>query len=134
MEAMRVEESRALTDKERLLLERLMFHGTPASKSYAAQLPLVAVVSRCTCGCPSIDLSVGGRVASLGSPTTILGEAGGVSPEGISFGIILHGREGLISELEVYPIDGEGVLSIPGIDDIRFDTRSEIDRDDPGEK
>ena len=122
---MRVEEKRDLTDKERLLLERLMLHGTLASKNYAGQLPLVAVVSRCTCGCPSIDLSVGGRIGSLGSPTTILAEASGISPEGISFGIILHGRGGLISELEVYPISREGVFSIPAIEDIRFETGSE---------
>jgi len=48
-------------------------------------------------------LAVAGRIAPPGSPTVILAEAGGVSPEGISFGVILHGREGLLSELEVYP-------------------------------
>jgi hypothetical protein len=34
--------------------------------------------------------------------------------------LILHGREGLISELEVYPIDGEGVFTLPEIDKIDF--------------
>ena len=50
----------------------------------------------------------------------ILSEAGGVSPEGISFGIILHGREGLLSELEVYPISGEGKFTLPDVDRIEF--------------
>jgi hypothetical protein len=48
---MRVQEGRGLTDEERLLLERLLSHGTPESKGYAEQLPLVTVTSRCGCGC-----------------------------------------------------------------------------------
>jgi len=105
-----------------MLLERLLAHGTPESRKYADQLPTVTVASRCGCGCPTIDLAVGGHAASLKSPTVILSEAGGVSPEGISFGIILHGREGLISELEFYPVDGEGEFSIPTLDLIKFYT------------
>jgi len=117
---MPVQEKRELTEKERMLLERLLANGTPESNSYANQLPLVRVASRCGCGCPTIGLAVGGRASLPSSPTVILSEAGGVSPEGISFGIILHGREGLISELEVYPVDGEGVFSIPDLDKFEF--------------
>jgi hypothetical protein len=119
---MPVQESRDLTEKERVLLARLLAHGTPESNSFAGQLPLVRVSSRCGCGCPTIGLAVGGRAASPCSATVILSEAGGVSPEGISFGIILHGREGLISELEFYPVDGEGVFSVPDLDRIEFYT------------
>ena len=117
---MPVPDARELTPKERSLLERLLFHGTAESQPYIEQLPRVAVASRCGCGCPTIDLAVGGRAASLGSSTTILSEAGGVSPEGISFGIILHGREGLISELEVYPTDGDAAFTLPDIEQIEF--------------
>jgi hypothetical protein len=119
---MRVQERRGLTEKERMLMELLFANGTLESKTYAEQLGRVTVASRCGCGCPTIDLAVEGRTASPRSPTVILSEAGGVSPEGISFGIILHVREGLISELEFYPIDGEGVFSIPGLDKIEFYT------------
>ncbi len=117
---LRVPDARERTSKERLLLERLLLHGTAESGPYVEQFPRVTVASRCGCGCPTIDLAVEGRVASLGSPTVILSEAGGVSPEGISFGIILHSREGLISELEVYPIDGEGAFTLPDVDQIEF--------------
>jgi len=116
----RVPNIRELTSRERSLIERLLLHGTPASRSYIEQLPRVTVTSRCGCGCPTVDLAVGGRVASLGSPTVILSEAGAISPEGISFGIILHGREGLISELEVYPMDEEGAFTLPEVDRIEF--------------
>ena len=37
-----------------------------------------------------------------------------------SFGIILHGREGRISELEVYPVNGEGTFTLPDIEEIGF--------------
>jgi hypothetical protein len=117
---MRVPDARELSEKERALLEQLILHGTAESKSYVEQLPHVTVASRCGCGCPTIDLAVTGRVASPGSPSAILGEAGGVSPEGISFGVILHGREGLLSELEVYPIEGDAVFTLPDIDQIEF--------------
>jgi hypothetical protein len=119
---MPVKESRDLSEKERILLHRLLAHGTPVSNSYASQLPLVRVASRCGCGCPTISLTVGDRAASPRSPSVILSEARGVSPEGISFGIILHVREELISELEFYPVDGEGVFSIPDLDKIEFYT------------
>lgn len=116
---MRVPDARQLTPKERSLLERLLSHGTTESKSYVEQLPLVTVVSRCGCGCPTIDLAVDGRAASHGSPSLILSEASGVSPEGVSFGIILHSREGLISELETYPLE-DVAFTLPDIERISF--------------
>jgi hypothetical protein len=120
MANMRVEDHRDLSRKERILLERLLSNGTPEAVTYLEQLSKVTVVSRCACGCPTIDLAVNGRIASPASTTVILSEAGGVSPEGISFGIILHGREGLVSELEVYPVDGQGPFTLPDMEDIDF--------------
>jgi hypothetical protein len=118
--AMRVPEARELSEKERVLLEQLLLHGTAESRTYVEQLSRVTVASRCGCGCPTIDLAVADRIAPPGSPTVILSEAGGVSPEGISFGVILHGREGLLSELEVYPIEGDAVFTLPDLDQIEF--------------
>jgi hypothetical protein len=109
---------RPLTEDERRLLEWLLHHGTPAAATYLGQLPSVSVVSRCGCGCPTIDFAVSGRAASLGSPTTVLADVGGTSPEGVRVGIIVHGREGLISELEVYSVAGQGTFSMPRIEDI----------------
>src|SRR5262245_13669856 len=115
---MRVPEDRELTEKERLLIERLLSNGNAESRTYVAQLSRVTVVSRCSCGCPTVDLAVDGRTASLGSATEILGEAGGVSPEGRPFGVILHGRQGLLSELEVYPLGSDAPFTLPEIDQI----------------
>ena len=49
---------------------------------------------------PEVRELTGGQTASLGSPSRILSEASGMFPEQVWFGIILQGREGLISELE----------------------------------
>jgi hypothetical protein len=120
---MTVPDARQLTQKERSLLEELLSHGTAESKLYTGQLPLVTVASRCGCGCPTINLAVDGKVASHRSPSLILSEASGVSPEGVSFGIILHCREGLISELEVYPLK-DVAFTLPEIEQIEFSTQT----------
>ena len=117
---MHVPEARELSEKERVLLEQLLLHGKAESTTDVEQLSRVTVASRCGCGCPTIDLAVAGRIAPPGSPSVILSDGGGVSPEGISFGVILHGREGLLSELEVYPIEGDAVFTLPDIDQIEF--------------
>ncbi len=71
-------------------------------------------------GCPTIDLAVRGRAASPGSPAEILSEASGVSPESVQFGIILHARAGLLSELEVYALGEGGAFPLPEIDRLEF--------------
>ena len=110
---------RPLTPEECGLLGWLLNHGTPEAAQYLEQLPLVSVVSRCACGCPTIDLAVSGRAAPLSSPTTILADAQGVSPEGVRVGVIVHGRQGLISELEIYSLAGhEAKFSLPRLRDL----------------
>jgi len=116
----RIPEFRELTNSERSLLERLLEQGTPRAKVYAEQLSQVTVVSRCSCGCPTIDPAVRGQAASPGSPSEILSEARGMSPEKVQFGIILHAREGLLSELEVYALGEAGAFTLPEIDRIEF--------------
>jgi hypothetical protein len=94
------------------LLEWLLAHGCPNAGLYAAQLPQVTVVSRCSCGCPTIDLAVHGK-QTFGA-SELVADAEGRSREGISVGVILHGRKGQLAELEVYPIDEiQGPFALP---------------------
>lgn len=116
-----VPDRRPLTDSERELVRFLLEHGTKDAAAYAQQLPDVMVVSRCGCGCPTINLAVGGRAAAPSSPSTTLADAQGRSPEGDSCGIILHERDGLISELEIYSFGDAGQFSLPRIEDISFE-------------
>jgi hypothetical protein len=93
---------RPLTVEERTLCEWLIAHGTSKATEYAPQLSRVTVVgTSCRCGCPSVDLAVDGK-HTVG-PSEIIGDAVGSSPEGVQVGVILHCREGQLSELEVYP-------------------------------
>jgi hypothetical protein len=108
----RAPENRPLTTDERILLEWLIANGSPSAMKYAPQIPRVSVVSRCTCGCPTIDLAVDGKHVDGGSE--LVADFVGRSPEGIQVGVILHCRGGQISELEVYAMgDVKGVFGLP---------------------
>ena len=106
-------EERPLSNEEVALLEWLIDHGRPDASKYRFQIPLLRVVSKCGCGCPSIDLATGSASHKTGAPSIIAdGEA--TSPEGVFVGIILHVRGGEISKLEVYSITGqESRFSLP---------------------
>jgi hypothetical protein len=111
----RAPENRPLTTDERILLEWLISNGSPSAAKYASQIPRVSVVSRCTCGCPTIDLAVDGEHVDGGSE--LVADFVGKSPEGIQVGVILHCRGDQISELEVYAMgEVKGVFGLPSPD------------------
>lgn len=113
-------EHRPLTDAERALLEWLIAHGGPEAQQYAPQLSQVRVVARCTCGCPTIDLAIGERQRRTVGASVLLADFDGVTPEGIEVGVILHAREGELSELEVYAKpEVDGSFNLPKIDSLR---------------
>jgi predicted dithiol-disulfide oxidoreductase (DUF899 family) len=54
------------------------------------------------------------------APSHILADFVGKTPEGIEVGVILHAREGAISELEVYAMpDVTGPFSLPSIESLK---------------
>jgi hypothetical protein len=109
-----IPEERELTEPERALLEWLIQNGTGNSAELMSQLAQARVVSRCACGCPTIDLGIGTRTAPTRGGSTIVADVFGKSPEGHDVGVILHVREGLLSELEVYPLEDVGPFTLPG--------------------
>jgi hypothetical protein len=113
-------ERRSLTEKEGTLLEWLLANGRPDAKPYRSQVANVNVVGRCTCGCPSIDLAVGEREQRKTAPSIILADFEGRTPEGVEVGVILHAREGEISELKVYAIPVvDGPFNLPSIESLK---------------
>ena len=113
-------ERRPLTEEERKLLEWLLAHGSPDAKPFLSQIVNVNVVGKCTCGCPTIDLALGDREQRKTAPSHILADFVGKTPEGIDVGVILHARDGEISELEVYAIpDVNGAFSLPSIESLK---------------
>ena len=106
-------ERRDLTFDERRLLEWLIAHGNAHASAFALQLPRVKVVARCTCGCPTLDLALDEKKSRTVGASTILAGAAGRSPEGVPVNVILHAREGEISELEVISCDETKVFGLP---------------------
>jgi hypothetical protein len=113
-------EHRPLNDAERSLLEWLLAHGSPDARQYAPQLLQARVVGRCTCGCPTIDLAMGDRQQRTVGPSHVLADFEGITPEGIKVGVILHAREGQLSELEIYALpEADGPFSLPMIESLK---------------
>jgi hypothetical protein len=114
-------ERRELNKEERLLLEWLIANGNADARQYASQIAGISVVGTCTCGCPTIDLATVDIVNNKKTaPSHILADFVGKTPEGIEVGVILHAREGAISELEVYAIpDVTGPFSLPSIESLK---------------
>jgi len=112
-------EHRALTEEERALLVWLIRNGDPDALSYAGQLSEITVVGMCTCGCPSIDLALRGAECRKTGPSHLLVDLDGKTREGIEVGVMLHARDGEISELEVYTIaDVKGPFGLPTIESL----------------
>ena len=108
-----ISEHRDLTVNERQLLEWLLENGSSEASNYRPQLTEVKVVGHCSCGCPSIDLAIGGKNSRTVGPSTILSDAQGHSPEGVPLMVTLHAREGELSELEVITDYDVDVCTIP---------------------
>jgi hypothetical protein len=117
---------RPLTDHERALLEWLLQHGTPEAKTYLPQLPHITVVSRCPCGCPTINLAVNGQISSapIESSTRILADFSATSPEGIPIGLLVFSRADLLDTLELYSCTDESHFTLPCLADIQPNARS----------
>ena len=106
-------EHRDLTFDERRLLEWLIANGDAHASAFASQLPRAKVVARCICGCPTLDLALDEKRSRTVGASTILADAAGRSPERVPVNVILHAREGEISELEVISCDGTKVFGMP---------------------
>ena len=102
----KVTEQRPLSQGERELLHWLLTNRTGGPEAYLNQVPRARVVSRCTCGCPTVDLALNGRLSKARGANAIIVDAQGKSPERALVGVIVHACDGELSELEVYSVDG----------------------------
>src|SRR6476646_3691881 len=112
-------EDKQLSPDERALLVWLIEHGTSDATEYAAQVEQARVVGRCRCGCPPIDLGIAGAKERTVGGSTILADFLGETPEGFHVGVLLHSRNGKLSELEVYSLDRDGIFSLPTIESLK---------------
>ncbi len=97
---------RELTAEERDLLRWLLAHGRADAEHYLPQVERVKVVGRCSCGCPSIDLAVGGVGPDRAAGMVSLSDWLWPTPEGPLFGIVLFAIAGRLACLEAWSVDG----------------------------
>jgi hypothetical protein len=97
-------EQRPLSDQEHQLVRWLI--NSAGQENYLPQVPRLRIVTRCTCGCPSVDFALDGRLSKRHGPADIIADAEGLTAEGALVGVILRAREGEVSELGVYSMDG----------------------------
>jgi len=116
-----MEEDRPLTAEERTLAERLLrCAALKEALAFIAQLDQARVTGRCSCGCPTVDLTVPPelRVADP-PPGRPLADATG-RVDGKIVGVMLFQSEGLLSLLETYRLEdfSDAPFGLPSIDSI----------------
>jgi hypothetical protein len=109
----RRETRRALTVDERELIAALLGHVKEDRKRYAAQLCLAEVVGGCGCGCPTIDLSMGGGGPRDLSGSEVLVGGDATTPEGTPVGVILWVCDGDLVSLEMHAWDDTKTFGLP---------------------
>ena len=115
-----IAENREVAPVERALLEWLISNGEAEARTFLYQLDTVRVVARCGCGCPTVNLATEGDKTPLMGPSQILADFLGSTKEGVQVGVILHARQGKLSELEVYSLAGtEGPFSLPDVETLK---------------
>jgi hypothetical protein len=108
---------RAASAEVRQLVRWLLEHAAtePVPASILEQIDTLTVVDACDCGCPSVDFVWEGQ----GAGAQILADAAGETIAGEPLGVLLWGREGVISGLEVFDYDGGTWFPLPPPDRLR---------------
>jgi len=107
------ETSRSISSAE-LEIVRWMLQRAPTAvgKAYgAASLERLSVVDKCHCGCVSIDFEPSGQ----SSGAQVIADAVASWPNGIKAGVILWGKEGRVTGLEVHDMDPDSAKKLPTV-------------------
>ena len=98
-----IPEDRDLTSAERVLVTWLLEHGIREAQPFLAQVPGLRVVSRCQCGCASINFG-----PAHAAPMQVLSEYMYEQPSGGLTGVFVFAQSGRLAGLDVWSIDGRG--------------------------
>jgi hypothetical protein len=115
-----IPEDRPLTAQEAALVRWLLEHGNPDAAGFIPQLADAWVVSRCPCGCASIDFAIGGMVPPAGAGMHVLSDYLWQAADGAQCGVFLFACGGQLAGMEVWSVDGmQTVGSLPAIEQLR---------------
>jgi hypothetical protein len=95
---------RPLSEKERALTRWMLEQGGAAALPFLAQLESAHVVSRCDCGCASINFTVAGLPLPTGG-LRILADFVYDGPDGVT-GAFVFEQNGVLGGVEVYGLEG----------------------------
>jgi len=113
-------EERELSKAERSLTRWLLEHGQPEAASFLDQVDRVRVISRCACGCASIDFDHSGAGWRSPGGVNILSDHEWRDAEGRRFGVFVFSQSGYLAGLEVWSIDGSATpVGLPDPDWLR---------------
>jgi len=109
--------SRGITVQEADLIRWLLVHGELGSDQLIPQISDLKVVSKCTCGCPTVYFSLRDERSSRKGERIVSDYFGSV--EGIDVGVMLFELDGQLSSLEVYSQAGsDNPFGLPAIDSL----------------
>ena len=109
---------RALNQGERELLVYLFARFFAQSEVYLNQLETIVVVSRCPCGCPTINLWKAGEAEPPGERALVFWGGNGTNAAGELVGLLLFQTDGVISCLEIIPYSDERDCGLPLLESI----------------
>ena len=106
-----IPDERPLSKGERDLARWMLDHGEARAREFLSQLDGARVVSRCPCGCASIDFEVEGLSPPTGG-LRILGDFVFGSDSDLA-GAFVFERNGVLAGLEVYGLAGDAPKTLP---------------------
>ena len=106
-----IPDERALTPAERELARWMLEHGEPEATRFLPQLEHARVVSRCPCGCASIDFAVTGLPLPTGG-LHVLGDFQ-FEHEGAMAGAFIFECNGVLAGIEVWGIKAAAPSTLP---------------------
>ncbi len=112
-----IPEQRELSGEERKLAQWMLEHGESGALSFRSQLDRARVVSRCPCGCASIDLEVSGAPTPSGE-MRILGDFL-YGDESNLAGVFIFERGGTLAGIEVYGLAVDAPRTLPNPSGLR---------------
>jgi hypothetical protein len=106
---------RPATQEEREVVRWLLEHGDPKYRPLTSQVDGLKVVSKCTCGCPTINFALDGDPPSR-KGTRLIGDfVATVDDQDV--GVLLFENDGKLSSLEVYSFAGsDKPFGLPNVD------------------
>ena len=101
-----IPDDRPLSAQELALVRWLLDNGTPSARTYLGEIETLRVVSRCGCGCASVDF-----VNTPAAGVDVLSDYKWQDEQGRLFGAFAFAKAGKLAGIEVWSIDGRATPS-----------------------